>query len=125
MADVMKCFYCDGEHVDHRHGAGHACGDCCAMHGAFSDDDVAYKWIQDCLTAKNKRIALAEQHAEAAEEQVKRLMAPVSEEEQTAFHEYLNSNLRANDYECVEDTCARVEREALNALLAERGKGKL
>src|SRR5579859_1258266 len=44
-----RCGYCGGD-PDHKHGTGHACGDCCAMHGYLtSDPDLkdTYEWISD------------------------------------------------------------------------------
>lgn len=61
------CFYCDGP-CDHRHGAGSACGDCCADHGHLAHADKRiYNWVKTCLEAKNERIAKLE--AELAEKQ--------------------------------------------------------
>lgn len=81
MADeiVKRCWYCDGENVDHKHGAGHSCGDCCGMHGSITEEEDAYKWVSDCLTAKNQRITALEQQlatVKAGELQQARLRLP-------------------------------------------------
>lgn len=52
------CWYCDQPGTDHKHGTGRSCGPCCGMHGSLCHSEPdAYKWIEDCLRAKNKRIA--------------------------------------------------------------------
>lgn len=46
-----RCGYCGGA-PDHKHGTGHACGDCCAMHGFLTHDPElkdAYKWVAECF----------------------------------------------------------------------------
>ena len=58
MAD--RCYYCETDRVDHRHGDGHSCGDCCGMHGMLTHPDYKdgeYKWVAKCIKAKNARIA--------------------------------------------------------------------
>jgi hypothetical protein len=43
-----RCGYCGGE-PDHKHGIGHACGDCCAMHGGLTMPGLKheYKWVSE------------------------------------------------------------------------------
>ena len=56
------CWYCDQSGTDHKHGVGRSCGDCCGMHGHLAHlDEECYKWVQDCIRAKNERISKAEQ----------------------------------------------------------------
>ena len=53
-----RCWYCDQLGVvDHKHGTGHSCGDCCATHGGLTKDMEVYNWVKDCIAAKNARIA--------------------------------------------------------------------
>ena len=62
-----RCWYCDQLGVvDHKHGTGHSCGDCCATHGGLTKDMEVYNWVKDCIAAKNAHIAeLETQLAEA------------------------------------------------------------
>lgn len=104
-----RCYYCDEQNCDHRHGSGSSCGDCCAMHGMLTAPEYKhgeYEWIGKCVKAKNERIAaLTAERDEATVErdqwiecmrkvederdmlraQVQRLSAPVTDEEMVEF----------------------------------------
>lgn len=61
MNEVLKCGYCGGN-ADHKHGTGHACGDCCAMHGGFThypELKTEYKWVGDMFKS---RVALMDEN---------------------------------------------------------------
>jgi hypothetical protein len=69
MADE-RCWYCDQLGVvDHKHGEGASCGDCCATHGALTEDMEVYNWVKDCIAAKNAHIAELEAHLAEAKKQ--------------------------------------------------------
>jgi NAD(P)H-nitrite reductase large subunit len=64
-ANEVHCWYCDQLNVvDHKHGTGASCGECCGIHGhilpdsPFDDEDrrEVYEWIKGCLSTKNERI---------------------------------------------------------------------
>ncbi len=74
VPEEPRCFYCDEQNCDHAHGGGHSCGECCAMHGLICVDcNRAYKWVEECLIAKNARIARLE--AQAGEDRAMRVAA--------------------------------------------------
>ena len=54
-----RCWYCDQTGVtDHKHGSCRSCGDCCATHGSLCHtDSAAYRWVEECIKAKNERLA--------------------------------------------------------------------
>lgn len=53
---VKECMYCGGS-PDHKHGQGHACGDCCGAHGAMSTDTEDYDFVERMRVCSFNRLA--------------------------------------------------------------------
>ncbi len=72
ILEDIRCWYCDQLNVvDHKHGSGASCGDCCGMHGSLAHaEPAAYKWIKECIRAKNERIAAIEAERDAPQRKV-------------------------------------------------------
>ena len=91
-------------------------------HAVCINAAVTDAWLHDVCVKQEKiyieRIALAEQRAEMAEEQVKRLTALVSDKEWMQFANLVWINNQKKPV-------GAMFRTDVDALLAERGKGKL
>lgn len=60
---VKECMYCGGS-PDHKHGQGHACGDCCGSHGAMSTDTEDYNFVERMRVCSfNRLVSLLETRA--------------------------------------------------------------
>lgn len=52
--ELTRCGYCGGK-PDHKHGTGHACGDCCSMHGMLTFPEVEeglHKWVGEMFRSR-------------------------------------------------------------------------
>ena len=72
-----RCYYCESETVDHKHGGGASCGDCCGMHGMLTAPEYKhgeYQWVDNCIKAKNERIATLTAELRVAKQELDALL---------------------------------------------------
>ena len=118
MAKIRRCWYCNKENTDHKHGAGYACGDCCAMHGGLSEDNDTYMWVKKCLIAKNRHIAALEaENAQLSGEEERSLAAKMAKAIKRLMLKYEPHNVYDTDI-----NYAKAQLTKYNALTARSNK---
>ena len=130
------CWYCDQQNCDHKHGSGASCGDCCGNHGELCNlDQRLYKWVKECMKAKNERIdTLTAENAQLHHELIEAtdscttlrlerdtLQRRVTELEKAALAVLEDDNSESCDGDCCEPTCPYAELRSLVTTCAKEG----